>query len=273
MTEPTNPSGPGDALITSIENREMFDKIAPYYDGTNRILSLGLDQYWRRKAVTRLSPSAGGEYLDLGCGTGDIALEILRAQPDCRVTGIDLSEGMLELGRKKVRDAGLDAAITLVKADALALEFPDDSFDAAITSFCLRNITDRTRALEEIRRVVRPGGSLVILELTEPCGPLMRPLFRVYTNVVFPLVTGLMSSIPAYRYLAASMAHFPKSDAIAATMAQAGFVDTQCSFLTFGIVTLFVGRVGGEKARPEGKISGGNPFAKGFSPGPPSENS
>ncbi|MEW6352497.1 MAG: bifunctional demethylmenaquinone methyltransferase/2-methoxy-6-polyprenyl-1,4-benzoquinol methylase UbiE [Thermodesulfobacteriota bacterium] len=234
-------------MITSTENREMFDRIAPYYDGTNKILSLGLDRYWRRRAVTRLAPSAGHEYLDLGCGTGDIALEMLRTQPNCRVTGIDPSEGMLELGRRKVSDAGLDTAITLVKADALALEFPDDSFDAAITAFCLRNITDRRRAVEEIHRVVRPGGSLVILELTEPGGPLMKPLFRVYTNVVFPLVTGLMSSIPAYRYLAASMAHFPKPDSIASTMAQAGFADTEFSFLTFGIVTLFVGRVAAEK--------------------------
>ena len=234
MTGPPSLPDRGDALITAGENRTMFDTIAPYYDGTNRILSLGLDRYWRRRAVTLLSPGPGTSYLDLGCGTGDIALEICRREPTCRVTGIDPSEGMLELGRKKVQAAGLEHAITLLKGDALALELADDSFDGAITAFCLRNITNRRRAIEEIGRVVRPGGPLVILELTHPCGPVMGPLFRVYANFVFPLVTGLMSSIPAYRYLARSMAHFPSAEAIAASMTEAGFVAAEFLFPDLG---------------------------------------
>jgi demethylmenaquinone methyltransferase / 2-methoxy-6-polyprenyl-1,4-benzoquinol methylase len=242
LTHPESSGDRGDALITANENRDMFDRIAPHYDGTNRILSIGLDRYWRRTAVKRLAPFAGGNYLDLGCGTGDVALEILNQQPGSRVTGIDPSEGMLELGTNKVRSAGLERSITLLKGDALALQFEDNVFDGAITSFCIRNITDRGRALEEINRVVRPGGSLVILELTHPGGPIMRPLFQVYTSFVFPLITGIMSSIPAYRYLAASMAHFPKPEALAASMKQAGFVRTEFSFLTWGIVTIFIGQ-------------------------------
>jgi demethylmenaquinone methyltransferase / 2-methoxy-6-polyprenyl-1,4-benzoquinol methylase len=232
-----------DALISAEENRAMFDRIAGYYDGTNRILSIGLDGYWRRRGVAQLSARQGGRYLDVGCGTGDIALEILRQSPGSHVVGIDPSEGMLELGHQKVEAAGLSRAISLMQGDVLALGFDDDSFDGAISSFCIRNVTRRKQALQEIRRVVRPEGLLVIVELTEPGGPIMKPLFRIYSRIVMPSVTKVMSSVPAYRYLTDSMADFPRPQVFADVMAEAGYVNMGFVHLTGGIVTLFWGQV------------------------------
>jgi demethylmenaquinone methyltransferase/2-methoxy-6-polyprenyl-1,4-benzoquinol methylase len=209
MSEHPEPSKTQDSLITADENRDMFNRIARYYDGTNKLLSLGLDGRWRRKAVSRLALILGSTYLDVGCGTGDMAMEIMRQAPESRVVGIDPSEGMLEVGREKIRSAGLDHAILLQKGDVLDLAFGDNSFDGAITAFCIRNVTDRRRGLKEISRVVRPGGLVIILELTEPQGPIMRPLFRTYARVVMPAVTAIMSSKSAYRYLSDSMADFP----------------------------------------------------------------
>lgn len=232
-----------DSLITAEENRAMFDRIAGYYDGTNRILSLGLDGWWRRTAVRALKPAAGKTYLDVGCGTGDVSIEIMRQAPGSKVTGIDPSPGMLEIGRAKIGKAGLTDAISLLSVDVLQMEFPDKFFDGAITSFCIRNVTDRKRALAEIFRVLRPGAKFVIIELTEPAGPTMKPLFRVYARVVMPLVTKVLSSVSAYRYLSDSMADFPKSEIFGDLMQRAGFVDVKYRRLTGGIVTLFEGWV------------------------------
>ena len=148
---------------------------------------------------------------------------------------------MLEVGRSKVKAAGFERDITLEVGDVLGLRYDDHSFDGAITSFCIRNVTDRRRGLSEIRRVVRPGGKLIILELTEPTGLLMRPMFRLYANAVMPLLTKLLSSVSAYRYLADSMAHFPKPDTVLALMNEVGFVNLRYKHMTGGIVTLFQG--------------------------------
>jgi len=231
---------PHDSLIPADENRAMFDTIAGYYDGTNRILSLGFDAYWRRRGVALLDPKSEGSYLDVGAGTGDIALEILRQRPESRVVGIDPSRNMLEIGWRKVGDAGLSGRISLEEGDVLNLRFEDASFDGAITSFCIRNVTDRRRGLQEIRRVLKSGSRLVIVELTEPRGPIMQPLFRIYARVVMPLVTRILSSVSAYRYLANSMADFPAPEVFSNLMHEAGFVNVQTTHVTGGIVTLFV---------------------------------
>ncbi len=236
-------SDPKDALISAEENRNMFDRISDGYDRVNRFLSLGLDRGWRREATASLSPEPHKRYLDLGCGTGDMALEILRQTPEALVVGIDPSQGMLDMGAGKVAAAGLEDQILLKAGDARSLEFPDNHFDGSITAFCIRNVTERLRALTEIRSAVKPGGILVILELTEPPGPVMRPLFRIYSRLVMPLVTRIMSSAPAYRYLADSMAHFPDPETITSMMKEAGFTDVSFRPMTLGIVHLFVGHV------------------------------
>ena len=237
----TDSSRKRDSLISAENNRAMFDRIAGYYDGTNKILSLGLDAYWRQKAVARLGPQLGCTYIDLGCGTGDVSLEILRQAPGSSVIGIDPSEGMLAIGRDKVHRAGLDEWISLVTGDVLDLQYESNSFDGAITSFCIRNVTDRKRGLAEINRVVRPGGRLVILELTEPQGFLMRPLFRFYARTFMPLLTKIMSSVSAYRYLSDSMADFPAPEMVFDLMKAAGFTNLKYAHMTGGIVTLFIG--------------------------------
>jgi demethylmenaquinone methyltransferase / 2-methoxy-6-polyprenyl-1,4-benzoquinol methylase len=242
MTDNPENSRQQDSLITAEENRLMFDSIAGYYDGTNKILSFGLDGIWRRRAVSRLGPVAGGRYLDVGCGTGDIALEILRQAPGSKVIGIDPSQGMLFRGQVKISAAGLADSITLVMGDVLDLQWEDNSFDGAITSFCIRNVTDRKQGLGEICRVVRPGGPVVILELTEPTGRIMGPLFRIYSRVAMPVLTRIMSSVSAYRYLTDSMADFPRPELILALMKEAGFIECRYAHVTGGIVTLFVGR-------------------------------
>jgi demethylmenaquinone methyltransferase/2-methoxy-6-polyprenyl-1,4-benzoquinol methylase len=232
---------PRDSLISADDNRRMFDAIAGYYDSTNRFLTGGLDAYWRRRAVACLAPTVGGLYLDVGCGTGDVALEIVRQAAGSRVVGIDPSQGMLDLGRNKVSQAGQDRAIQLVPGDGLALPFPDGRFDGVITSFCIRNVTDRRGALAEFQRVLRPNGRLVILELTDPVGLLMKPLFRVYSNLVMPLVTRFMSSAPAYRYLTASMTDFPSAERFKEIMETVGFKHVQFFRMTGGITTCFFG--------------------------------
>jgi demethylmenaquinone methyltransferase/2-methoxy-6-polyprenyl-1,4-benzoquinol methylase len=235
--------GKQDSLISADENRYMFDRIAGFYDGTNRVLSLGLDNRWRRTAVSRLAPQADGRYLDVGCGTADVCIEILRQNPNCTVLGIDPSEKMLEIGRDKIEKRGLADNIRLESGDALNPAYEDDSFHGAITSFCVRNVTDRAKALSEIRRVVKPGGRLVILELTNPSGPIMGPLFGVYSRVVIPTVTRFMSSTSAYRYLTDSMAAFPQAEEFIQLIGDAGFTDLKHRRLTGGIVTVFTGIV------------------------------
>jgi demethylmenaquinone methyltransferase/2-methoxy-6-polyprenyl-1,4-benzoquinol methylase len=220
----------------------MFNRIAGYYDGTNKLLSAGFDRYWRRRAVESLEPKTGGTYLDVGSGTGDVALEILKQAPESVVTGIDPSEAMLVLGQAKIQAVELAQSITLSVGDALDLQFRDYSFDGVITAFCIRNVTHRRRALEECHRVLRPGGKFVILELTDPVGPLMKPLFRIYSNAVIPLVTRILSSAPAYRYLTDSMADFPPAERFEALMREVGFVHTSHVRMTGGITTLFSGK-------------------------------
>jgi demethylmenaquinone methyltransferase/2-methoxy-6-polyprenyl-1,4-benzoquinol methylase len=230
-----------DSLTTAEENRLMFDSIARHYDGTNKILSFGLDGMWRSRAVSRLNLGAEGRYLDVGCGTGDVALEILRQAPGSKVVGIDPSQEMLFRGQIKISAAGLTDSISLVLGDALDLKFEDNSFDGAITSFCIRNVTDRRQGLREINRVVRPGGRLVILELTQPTGRIMGPLFRIYARVVMPALTKIMSSVSAYRYLTDSMVDFPRPETILALMKEVGFIERRYAHMTGGIVTLFEG--------------------------------
>ncbi len=229
--------------MSQAENRAMFRHIARHYDTTNKILSLGLDGYWRRRAISALSPRIHANYLDIGSGTGDVALAIAEEVLGCSVIGIDASMEMLEVGVGKAAARKLTEQLTFLPSNILDLPFADNSFDGAITSFCIRNVVDRRRALRETARVLKHGASLIVCELTEPRGPVMGPLFRFYSHVFMPVITRVLSSAAAYRYLADSMADFPVGEEFLRIMAESGFTKGTYKRVTGGIVTLYAARV------------------------------
>ncbi len=239
MPEPENNERPYGTTFDG--SGEMFDGIATRYDRLNRILSLGLDRRWRKKLVRALACSGEAELLDVATGTADVALAIARALPQSRVTGLDPSSGMLEVGRQKVDAAGLAARIELVEGDAQAMTFDDDSFNAACISFGIRNVPDRARGLAEMTRVTRPGGRVVVLELGEPRRGLMAPLARLHMEVIVPRVGAWITGTDAYRYLHQSIAAFPPPDEFLAMMRNAGLTDVRCERLNLGVAHLFVG--------------------------------
>lgn len=237
-------SGPvRDTLIPAEENRRMFDRIAKRYDLLNALMSLGLHRIWRHEAVKTLCATGfargNRDFLDIGCGTGDLAIAVLRKDPKARVTGIDLSSPMLEIAERKTRAAGLQARATYQVGNATALPFGDHTFDGIVSAFCLRNIDGRAKAFDEMRLVLRPGGTIVILELTKPAATLPRLIHQFHTRRIIPFLGSLLSQGSAYRYLADSIEHFPPPATIVAELTKAGFVRAGHTPLTGGFVTLF----------------------------------
>lgn len=222
---------------------EMFSAIAPRYDLLNRLLSLGQDRRWRREAVARIVPASGGRHLDMATGTADVALEILRRKGgEAFVVGSDISAEMMRIGREKAARAGKKGRIAFVQAPGEALPFPDGVFDSASVAFGIRNVVDRELGLKEMCRVVRPGGRIVILEFSQPEGTLFGAFYRFYFTKVLPRVGGLVSKRSAYAYLPESVQAFPSPPAFAEMMRRAGCAEVDCRPLSFGIVTLYVGR-------------------------------
>ena len=224
----------------------MFDSIAGRYDLLNRLLSLGLDGRWRRRLVAALKLGDGpadAAVLDVATGTGDVALALLRAHPQLRVTGLDPSAAMLACARAKKRAPAplADGRLTLVQGDAQALPFAAHAFAAACISFGIRNVPDRALGLREMLRVVRPGGRCVVLELGEPTGGWLGPLARWHVHTLVPLLGALFSGSRQYGYLQRSIAAFPAPEAFAAAMAAAGWRDVTVQRLSFGAVHLYVG--------------------------------
>lgn len=227
---------------------EMFDRIADRYDRVNRVISLGLDKSWRRRVVDRVAPERGDEILDLAAGTGDLSLEL--AARGATVTGLDPSRGMLAIAETKAVDSDLspktrgpgDTQAAFVVGDAQALEYEDNTFDAATMAFGIRNVPDRDKALCEIARVVRPGGKVAILELGEPDGLLGRAT-RLYVHHVVPRVGAFLSRAPEYRYLEASIAEFPEPHVFLRQMAAAGLAELSIESLHFGAAHLYLGVV------------------------------
>lgn len=226
----------------------MFDRIAARYDRVNRVLSLGLDQGWRRKLVAALPPDRGPDdvldprvFLDVATGTADVALAIAAARPHSRVVGLDPSGGMLAVGHQKVARGGLTARVSLVEGDAQALPFEDDHFDGTCISFGIRNVPDRRQGLAEMRRVTRPGGPVVVLELGEPREGLLAPFARFHVRQVVPRLGALLSGDAEYRYLQRSVAAFPPAAEFADLMRSVGLVDVKVRRLTFGAAHLYVG--------------------------------
>jgi len=223
----------------------MFDRIARRYDLLNRVLSLGVDQRWRRAAVAALALDGAGRALDLATGTGDLALRIARRHPSVHVMGLDPSGEMISVGRTKIQAVGLDDHITLALGDAQDLPFADGSFDAVSIAFGIRNVPARARALAEMARVTRADGRVVVLELSEPSGGFVGPLARFHLHNVVPRVGALFSGASEYRYLQRSVAAFPRPEAFAELMSGAGLRVLEVRPLTFGVCVLFVAQPGG----------------------------
>ena len=256
----------GDALIPSDENRRMFDRIARRYDLLNGLMSLGMHRIWRRQAVKSLCAKgfARGQpkFLDIGCGTGDLAIAVLHKEASAQVTGIDLSVPMIEIADRKTRMAGLQSRATYLTGNATALAFGDHFFEGIVSAFCLRNINHRSKAFSEMLRVLRPGGTVVILELTKPAAILPRLLHQFYTRRVIPLLGALLSQGSAYRYLADSIEHFPPPNTIVSEMSNAGFTQARFIPLTGGFVSLFTAQSPGPYSFAAPEYANSVPLAK-----------
>ena len=232
----------------------MFDGIAARYDLLNRLNSLGADGCWRRTtaAALRLDRAGGAaRVLDVASGTGELAIAVARRYPGVAVRGIDPSREMTAIGRSKVERLGFGDRVQLGEGDARDLAFPDRSFDAVTIAFGIRNIPDRRRALREMARVTRPGGTVAVLELAEPPAGLAGVLARLHIRFVVPRVGALLAGAEEYRYLARSIRAFPPVAEFVRTMAAAGLESIETRRLTFGVCNLFLGRPAGGRPSAE----------------------
>jgi demethylmenaquinone methyltransferase/2-methoxy-6-polyprenyl-1,4-benzoquinol methylase len=225
----------------SVYVREMFASIAPRYDATNRLLTGGVDERWRKRAVRELAPPPHGRILDMCCGTGDLSFHLLRTDPTLSVTGVDFCEPMLEGARRRApREAA--GEVTFQTADVMALPFADATFDGAIMGFSMRNVVDIVETLREARRVLKAGTRFVNLDVSKAPNPLFKRAFDVYFYGVVPLVGGLVGgSKSAYRYLPNSLTNYPNADDLAARFTTAGFRDVRYVRLAGGAIAAHVG--------------------------------
>ena len=218
----------------------MFDNIAPAYDTLNHRLSLNIDRGWRKKAIRQLKPYQPQAILDIATGTGDFAIMAAQMLKPQRLTGADISEGMMDIGRKKVAAKGLSDIITFDKEDCTHLSYPDASYDAVMAAFGIRNFADLDMGLAEMYRVLRPGGHLSIVELTTPVSFPMKQLFHIYSHTVLPVYGRLVSKdASAYSYLTKTIEAFPQGERMVDILKKAGFADAQFKRLTFGICTMY----------------------------------
>jgi len=219
---------------------EMFDNIAPSYDKLNHRLSWNIDKGWRRKAIQQLAPFKPQTLLDIATGTGDFAIlaaEMLHPQ---KLVGADISEGMMEIGKKKVQAKGLQDIISFDKEDCLNLSYQDETFDAVTAAFGIRNFANLDSGLREMQRVLKKGGHLSIVELTSPVTFPMKQLFRVYSHTVLPVYGRLISKdTSAYSYLTKTIEAFPQGEQMVEILQKAGFSEASFRRLTFGICTMY----------------------------------
>lgn len=221
----------------------MFDNIAPTYDALNHRLSLDIDKYWRKKAIKVLKEHSPKRILDIATGTGDFAILACKMLHPHTLIGADLSEGMMNIGREKVKQMGLDSTISFIKQDCMELSFENESFDAVTAAFGIRNFQDLDKGLSEMCRVLKKGGMLSIVELTTPVHFPMKQLFRIYSRTVLPLYGKLISKDKsAYSYLTATIEAFPQGERMIDILKQAGFSEAAFERLTFGICTMYVAK-------------------------------
>lgn len=219
----------------------MFNHIAPAYDFFNSLSSFGLDRYWRRKGINALKSFAPQDILDVATGTGDLALLAAKRLKPRRVIGVDISDGMMEVGRQKVMRADLQQTISFQHEDCTRLSFEGECFDAVTASFGIRNFQQLDTALAEMLRVLRPGGHLMLLELSRPQSAPMKQLFWLYSHLVMPLMGALISGDrKAYSYLTASIEAFPQGEVMEQTLKRIGFGQVCWKRLTFGVCTLYI---------------------------------
>jgi len=220
---------------------EMFDNIASTYDTLNHRLSWNIDKSWRKKAIRRLAPFSPKTILDIATGTGDFAIMSAKMLLPKTLIGADISDKMMEIGRQKVKEEGLDGIISFQKEDCLNLTFPSNTFDAVTAAFGIRNFQDLEKGLGEMYRVLKKGGHLCIIELTTPISFPMKQLFKIYSKVVLPFYGRLISKdSSAYDYLNKTIAAFPQGETMMNILQSAGFTKTSFTRLTFGICTMYI---------------------------------
>ncbi len=218
----------------------MFDNIAPAYDRMNRLMTFGLDRVWLRRTVSAAAKGTSNKILDIATGTADVAIALAHKMPEAHITGIDLSEGMVAIGRDKVAKSGLESRVKLCVGDALALPFADNSFDTVTVAYGVRNFENLDKGYAEMLRVLRPGGRLFVLELTVPASTLVRPFYNMYTRGIIPAMGRLLSKDSrAYSYLPESIRAVPSRRAMTAMMTRAGLTDAAYKSFFPGTVCLY----------------------------------
>lgn len=220
---------------------EMFDNISPKYDLLNHVLSGGVDIYWRKRAVKLLRKQQPRVILDIATGTGDFAIEALSLKPE-KIIGVDISEGMLAVGREKIAKIGKQDVITLQAGDSESLAFADNYFDAVIVSFGVRNFQNLLAGLTEMNRVMKPNGTCIVVEFSKPKSFPFKQLYNGYFKYILPLIGKTISKdSSAYTYLPESVQAFPDGQAFLEIYNKAGFKNTKCIPLTFGICSIYIG--------------------------------
>jgi demethylmenaquinone methyltransferase/2-methoxy-6-polyprenyl-1,4-benzoquinol methylase len=221
---------------------KMFDSIAHKYDFLNHFLSLGIDKFWRRKAIRLLAESNPQLILDVATGTADVAILTARMVPESKITGIDISPQMLQVGRNKIQKENLQDRIDLIDGDAEKLPFGDNIFDAVTVAYGVRNFEDLEAGLGEINRVLKKNGKLVVIEFSKPTVFPVKQLYYLYFKYILPLIGKVTSKDPkAYRYLFESVQAFPDGKDFISILKKTGFNQNQCISLTLGICSIYIG--------------------------------
>jgi len=232
----------GSSLGKKQQVAEMFNDIAFRYDFLNRFLSVGIDVQWRKKAIKQLKDLRPQTVLDVATGTADVALLTYKMLHPKKITGIDISEGMLEFGRKKIAKAGLEDSIELFTGDSEKINFPDNSFDAVTVAFGVRNFEHLDKGLKDMYRVLKPGGKVVILEFSKPKQSAFSSFYKLYMNVIAPNFGKMFAkNKDAYQYLNGSIQAFPEGQPFLNIMNEAGFTQSYLKTLSLGICTIYCG--------------------------------